>query len=252
MLTPKGFITLHRKITDNPIWSKPNVAHLFTTLLLLATHDQDTFLWNGQETTLERGQLITGRFALAKLTGINPNTIKDGLKILANLGIITIKPTNKFSLITIVKYSDYQDNKVRPTTKSTSQTPTKHQQDTTLNNVNNDNNTLTNVRVPTPSDQAKEFFNNTIKQQEVQAWLISKGVPEAMAKSEMEKFIGYWTELDKTGRRQRWQDQKYFDLKRRFVTWFGKAVQFNKSTGGKKRKIWRQPQNLDGPLSASS
>lgn len=252
MVTPNGFITLHRKLRDNPIYKNSQLLHLFIELLLMANHEQTRFLWNGQEMILERGQLITGRFALAEATGIKPGTIHSYIASLTAMGIINTKPSNKFTLITIVKYDDYQLNKVKPSTKSNNKPATNQQPASTYNNVNNDNKILTNVSIPTPSDQAKEFFNNTIKQQEVQAWLISKGVPDAVAKSEMEKFIGYWTELDKTGRRQRWQDQKYFDLKRRFVTWFGKAVQFNKSAGGKKRKIWRQPQNLDGPLSVSS
>ena len=241
-MTTGGYITLHRKIMENPVWQNEGILKLFLYLLLMANHEQNRFLWNGQEQTIERGQFLTGRFALAEALQQNPSTVKKRLKILENLGILTIKSTNKFSIITIVKYDDYQTQKVKSTTKSTNKVPTEYQQSTTNNNIITTITTNNKEREHTPHQQAEEFFNNNTKQLEVQEWLVGKGVPKEVAKMEMEKFISYWTEPDKTGLRQRWQDQKYFDLKRRFVTWFGKAVQFNKP-GGKKRKIWKQPSS---------
>lgn len=148
MITPTGFITLHRKITENPIWKNPNAGHLFVTLLLLANHEQTRFLWNGQEMVLERGQLLTGRFALSELTGIAPGTIYDNLRLLEKLGMISVKSNNKFSIITIVKYSDYQDKKERPNNKPTTnqqQTNNQPTHTTIITTNNNDNNTPTNV-----------------------------------------------------------------------------------------------------------
>ena len=66
-----GFITLHRKITDNPIWKNSQLSHLFLTLLLLANHEEKKTLFNGKIEVIGRGQLITGRYSLAGLTGIN-------------------------------------------------------------------------------------------------------------------------------------------------------------------------------------
>jgi hypothetical protein len=133
----QGFIVLHRKIFNHPIFDHTGLVHLFITLLLLACHKEERFLWNGKEEILRRGQLITGRLKLAKQLHTNPNTIKDRLKTLVSLGIITIKSTNKFSIITIVKYNQYQDIPLERTKKDTNQTPTRHQPDTTYNNVNN-------------------------------------------------------------------------------------------------------------------
>lgn len=159
-----GFITLHRKITENCLWQKPLLAHLTVHLLLMANHEEKKTVFAGNEVTIKRGQLITGRYSLAEQTGLNVNTIKDLLKTLVNTHFITIKTTNKFSLITIVKYSDYQDKKERNTSKNTNQTPARHQQDTTNNNVNNDN----NVNKEAVAALKNLFFSNpllaTIKQ----------------------------------------------------------------------------------------
>lgn len=137
-----GFVVLHRKILDNPIWRNENLVHLFITLLLMASHKEERFLWNGKEEVLKRGQLLTGRLKLGELLAVNPNTIYKRLKILKNLGIINIKSSNKFSVITIVKYSQYQD---RPTQKEglgNNKVTTKEQQSNTYNNNNNVNNIL--------------------------------------------------------------------------------------------------------------
>lgn len=50
---------------------------------------------------------------------------------------------------------------------------------------------------------------------------------------ELNSFKGYWTELDKNGKKQRWEDEKHFQLKRRLTTWFHNAEKFNKPKGKK-------------------
>lgn len=131
-----GFITLHRKIQENVIWKHPGLVHLFIHLLLSATHKPDKFLWNGTEMELKRGQLICGRYGLSEGLSTNSSTIYKRLKVLEKLGLISVKSNNKFSIITIAKYSDYQDRKKEGNNEVT----TKEQQGNTLNNVNNVNN----------------------------------------------------------------------------------------------------------------
>lgn len=146
-----GWISLHRKIRDNPLWKNSQLVHLFLELLLMANHVETKFLWNGKEQILKRGQLLTGRYRLSEATGISPNSIKDYLMTLGRMGITTSKSTNKFTIITILKYEQYQNIKDKDTSKSTNKTPTKHQPDTTYNNVNNDNNVITSKEGQSPS-----------------------------------------------------------------------------------------------------
>lgn len=145
-----GFIVLHRKLLEHPIAKHTGLLALFVILLLNAAHKETRFLWNGKEETLQRGQLITGRFALAEQSGMHPSKIYRCLKVLQKLGVITIKPNNKFSVITIVKYSQYQDKPSKPNNKRT----TNEQQVNTYNNVNNINNITAGATPP-----AEESFN---------------------------------------------------------------------------------------------
>lgn len=66
---------------------------------------------------------------------------------------------------------------------------------------------------------AEDFFKNTTKQNEIRDFLIEKGISEVVAQTEIQKFISYWTEQSASGK-ERWRAQKFFDLKRRFATWF--------------------------------
>jgi len=72
----------------------------------------------------------------------------------------------------------------------------------------------------TPSAQAKDFFDgNTDKIfNEFKEKLPLK---EELLKKEFQKFIIYWTERNKSGTKQRWQQQPTFEVKRRLATWLG-------------------------------
>lgn len=112
----RSFIKILRKFTDWEWYKKSEMIHLFIHLLLKANYTKGSF--QGQD--VERGQLISGLHKLNKDTGISEQSIRTCLNRLKSTGEITIKSTNQFSLITIVKYEDYQDHKIKSTSKSTS------------------------------------------------------------------------------------------------------------------------------------
>ena len=86
------------------------------------------------------------------------------------------------------------------------------------------------ANAPTPKEVAIEFFSNTSHQEACIALLSSKGVSEPVAREEVLKFISYWTELNSTGKKMRWEKEKTFEVKRRLVTWMGKVQHEHKSS----------------------
>lgn len=112
-----------------------------------------------------------------------------------------------------------------------------HTIDSTIDTRTIDSKISSEILPRTPAHEAKEFFENPEIQQKAIEYLISKGIPEELAKTELQKFIAYWTELNSTGKKQRWQMEKVFELRRRFVTWFGRIKGFANKTE-RKRKIW--------------
>ena len=136
----EGWIALHRKILENPIATKPKYAWLWTTLLLLANHQETSFIFNNKKTTIARGQILTGRKKLAEITGISEGTVETILNYLQTQQQIQQQKTNKFRLITIPKYNTYQDIQQHNLQQTDNKLTTKKQQTDTYNNINNVNN----------------------------------------------------------------------------------------------------------------
>lgn len=103
-----GWIKLHRKLLDNPIAKKPAWLTVWVHLLLLANHQEKSFIWNGTAITIHQGQLITGRNELAKQCGVSPSLVERVLKYLEIEQQIGQQKTTKYRLITVLKWKDYQ------------------------------------------------------------------------------------------------------------------------------------------------
>lgn len=138
-----GWISLHRKILENPIFQKAELLQLFIYCILKANHKPNRIVFNGKEMVVGRGQFITGRDALSREIKAKSTTTWKRLKVLENLQILNIKSNNKFSLVTVVNYGFYQSNLEESDSKSDNKGTTREQQRDTNNNdnnVNNDNN----------------------------------------------------------------------------------------------------------------
>ncbi|HCL6570000.1 TPA: DNA replication protein, partial [Citrobacter freundii] len=124
----KGFALLHRKIMDVPFYKDSEAAHLWTHLLLRANHEQTVVSTDVGNVTCERGEFITGRNALASETGLSADRVKALLRKFQNLGMITTKSNNRFTVLRVVKYDEYQSNfcpaVVQPVSNSNTDAPT--------------------------------------------------------------------------------------------------------------------------------
>ena len=103
-----GWIKLHRQLLDNPISTKPEWAWLWVVILLLASHEQKTFVLGRKKITLENGQFVTGRLSLAEKSGLSPSSVERALKFFESEQQIGQQKTTKYRLITILKWNDYQ------------------------------------------------------------------------------------------------------------------------------------------------
>lgn len=133
----KGWVKLHRKFLKWGWYQKSEMVHLFLHLILSANHEDRE--WQG--ITIKKGQLLTGRKKLKASTGISEQTIKTCLTRLKSTNEITTKSTNRYTIITIVNWGDYQDRDKILTNELTSKLnnnqPTTNQQLTTNKNVKN-------------------------------------------------------------------------------------------------------------------
>ena len=109
-----GWLKIHYKFLEWEWSNDPNMVALFLHLLLKANYQGRE--WRGIK--IQRGQLITGLHSLHKNTGISIQSLRTCLMRLKSTNELTIKSTNKYSVITIRNYDKYQ---YELTSKSTSQ-----------------------------------------------------------------------------------------------------------------------------------
>jgi hypothetical protein len=82
-------------------------------------------------------------------------------------------------------------------------------------------------KLPSPKQEAKEFFDLTEKQEQVIHTLTERGIPEKICRAEISQFVNYWSELNGTGKKQRWEMEKTFELNRRLAKWFNNYQKWN-------------------------
>jgi hypothetical protein len=132
----RGYIKLWRKIEEWDWFKNSNTLQLFIYLLIRANHKNGS--WQGIE--IMRGQLLTGRKSLSEKTGLSDREIRTSLSRLKLTKEITVKSTNKFSIITLCNYDIYNDSDQQDDQQPTSNRPATDQQPTTNKNYKNDKN----------------------------------------------------------------------------------------------------------------
>ena len=98
------FIKLYDKILQWEWYSDINTFRLFIHLLLKANYKDLKF--EGQ--TILRGQLVTSLPKLASQTGLSVRQVRVSLDKLKLTGELTDKSFNRYRVITVVKYDQYQ------------------------------------------------------------------------------------------------------------------------------------------------
>lgn len=111
MVAEKGYIKLHRKVWDNPIFcsgERFDRRSAWIYLLTHANHVERSFMANGRIRHVQRGQLFTSIRFLAQLWHWDKTTVSRFLSDIETEKMITLNRTQSGTLITIVNYSKYQ------------------------------------------------------------------------------------------------------------------------------------------------
>ena len=131
-----GWIKLHRSLQKWEWWHNDKMLRVFLTILLNANHEDGR--WQGYE--VKRGQWITGRKALAEKTGYSERQIRTILKRLIISEELTIQTTNRFSVITVIKWDSYQLTETENDQPDANKRPATDQLPTTNKNEKNEKN----------------------------------------------------------------------------------------------------------------
>jgi len=244
-------IKLHTKILDWWWYSDINVRLVFLHLLLTVNRKEK----KRRGITISPGQLICWVWSFAKNVGITVQQTRTAFYKLKSTNEITIKTTNSFSLITVVRRSDYQsqENKVtndqqtkndvfcdiplKSTNEITNENTLKPQLKSTKTSVltswiTNEitNEQQTDNKPVTTTIEYKNIDNNIYNAKKS---LFKKSIVDCIhgvenyqllfTASVLDSFYDYWTEPDKKWK-MKYELQKTWDIKKRLFTWLENKV----------------------------
>ena len=191
-----GWISLHRKILENPILNRSRVYSNFEAwiwLLLKANHKDNKFMLGTELVKVKKGSMITSQKKLCRQFRWGSTKLRNFLKVLQKDKMLLLKTTPKATWITICNYDTYQDK------QTANKSRTNHEQtaNKSRTNTNNNDNKVNNV-------------NNIINNKD---YLDKYGLKLLQA------FVDYWCEKSVNGKKMRWEKEKAFDIDKRLNTW---------------------------------
>lgn len=198
-----GYVKLYRKVMDSFVWTNPYMYKLWNLCLMKASHENRKFLFNGKEIWLNSGEFVTGRDAITfemnkgvkREHQVNSGSVWRWLKRFEKEGMLNIKSTTKYSVISINNWDDYQASEHQVNIKRT----TSEQQVHTNKNEKNEKNEK-NVVVVEEQQSVFQLYQsifgmlNSVTTQNLEYWcndLSTELVSEALkisAKSNARNF----------------------------------------------------------------
>lgn len=110
----QGWVKLHRKILEDELWidCTPEQKVIMMTLLMLANHDDKSWIWQGKKFSIKAGQLITSIESIRKISGknISSKNVRSALVKFKKYGFLANESAKTGRLITIANWAKYQSN----------------------------------------------------------------------------------------------------------------------------------------------
>lgn len=153
----EGYIKLHRKICDNPLFKEKRKFSKFEAwidIILSASHCDNEFMLGFEPIKLKRGEYITSEVKLAKKWSWHRETVRRFLELLADKEMLVKNSTTKYTRLTVVNYGIYQDNHTAKRTSRRQQDDSEPTQSINDKNDNNDN--KKDLREITPNEKLNQ------------------------------------------------------------------------------------------------
>ena len=219
----KGWISKHRKVLENPIVKMAKVKSPYEAwdiLLFKVNHKERKVVIGNEIIKVNRGETITSLQKLQKEFGWGSTRTRSFLKLLQADGMITYESNTKYTKILVNNYEKYQniqhDNNTLPTRN---QKTNNKRPNTNNNDINND---INNV-----NKRKQKFINETLS--------VIKNKNIDVEVSNLEAFTDYWTELNRSKTKMKFELQQTFEISRRLKTWLNNNFNTTKKSKTKKK-----------------
>jgi len=137
-----GWFKVHRELLEKSIWQESTAEQkvILITMLGMANFKANKWEFKGEQYELQPGQFITSVKSIVTKCGpgITTQNVRTALKRFEKLEFLTIEPTNKNTLITLVNWGFYQGCEDELTNELTnaSQTPNNYRRSKEIKNIN--------------------------------------------------------------------------------------------------------------------
>lgn len=152
----RGYVKVWRAMSDHHLWKHgtPDQRSILIALLLMASHREKSWYWEGKKITVKPGQMITSIDSIREKAGDGTTTqaVRSALLKFKKFDFITEETTKTGRLITIINWGLYQsdnkddniDSNIRTTYQQHSNniatTYEQHSNNIPTTPINNDNN----------------------------------------------------------------------------------------------------------------
>lgn len=154
----RGYVKLWRKTLDSGLLQNGPAWQLFCYLLLRATHKPRRIVVGGVVCELVPGEAVFGRSKASADLGLSEQQIRTALNLLKKMKIATSRSTNKFTIVLLINWHNYQDEQAAAN-QQTNQPATSNQP--AVNHIQALENNITSLRevvgatAPTSDQQAE-------------------------------------------------------------------------------------------------
>lgn len=229
-----GWIKIHRKILEWGWYYDISMFRLWMHLLLKASSCDRQ--WMGM--TIERGQLVTTLKELSDETGLSTQQIRTCIEKLTNNKQINKQTTNKYSVITICNFDTYQvdeDDEQQTNNKQSNKQITNKAKKKEKSPLNP---SLKNKESAKEGEKEKKHTIVCKEKVAAEAATLIQKRREAFyqsilpylgkyTKEMLRGFYDYWSELNKSKTRMRWELQPTWEIGKRLATWASKDNNFS-------------------------
>jgi biotin operon repressor len=160
----QGWISLHRKLQNNPLWSSEPFTRgqAWVDLILLANHEEGYIYVRDHKIELKRGDVGWSQNRLSERWQWSRTKIRKFLNDLEKEQQIKQLKSKSYTVIRLINYNDYQSKEQQEDKRKTTG---RQQEDTNNNdnNVNNDNKSVIALASDVPNASDSETWQSAIR-----------------------------------------------------------------------------------------
>jgi len=147
-----GYIKLHRSLIEWQYWDDHNTTRLLIYFLVSVNYESKR--WKGID--INCGSMVTSFDKISIATGLSVKQVRRSIKILIDCKEVTQVTTNKFQLITLVKWAELQVEENKRATKGQTKDNQREGQRATTKEVKEEKN---NIQI----ENFLNWFNESIE-----------------------------------------------------------------------------------------